>query len=69
MADLVQVLMRETGMSFDEMMESAVMDGVAPALCVNCHATTNMEPDQDEGYCEECGENSVVSCCVLAGIM
>jgi len=28
-----------------------------------------MEPDQTQGYCEGCGENSVVASLILAGII
>jgi hypothetical protein len=66
---MLMVLSESVGMSVNEMLEQAVFDGVSPAICMNCHATTNMEPDQDRGYCEECGENKVVSAPVLAGIM
>ena len=34
-----------------------------------CDYTTEMEPDQEEGYCEACGGNTVVSALVLAGII
>lgn len=68
MPNLLIELSKQTGMSVEEMMEQSVFDGLSPAICTNCHWVTNMEPDQDRGYCEECGENKVVSCCVLAGI-
>ena len=35
----------------------------------SCDYTTEMEPDQTEGYCEACGGNTVVSVLVLAGII
>jgi len=55
----------------DEMMMTAVMDSVAPAICTNpdCDYCTDMEPDQTEGWCEQCETNTVVSCLVMAGIM
>ena len=46
-------------------------DSVCPAICMTegCDYTTEMEPDQDEGYCEVCGGNTVVSALVLAGFI
>lgn len=54
-----------------DMLEAAMMDGVCPAICMNpgCNYTTDMEPDQSRGWCEECGTNSVKSALVLAGII
>ena len=46
-------------------------DSVCPAICMNdgCDYTTGMEPDQDRGWCEVCGTNSMKSALVLAGII
>jgi len=44
-------------------------DSTVPAICTNCDATSYMEPDQEKGFCENCGNNSVVSCLVLAGLI
>ena len=54
-----------------DMLESAMFDSVCPAICTSedCNYTCDMEPDQRNGYCEACGNNSVVSCLVLAGII
>jgi len=54
-----------------DMLEVATFDSVAPAICTNegCGYTTNMEPDQDRGWCEICGTNTVKSCLILAGII
>lgn len=59
------------GFPSDESLFETAMDEPA-AICVNpdCKAMAeNMEPDQDEGFCEECRENSVVSVLVLAGLI
>jgi hypothetical protein len=34
-----------------------------------CDYTTEMESDQDAGYCERCGGNTMVSALVLAGLI
>lgn len=53
----------------DAMLEAAAIDSVSPAICIHCNHTSEMEPDQDRGYCENCSGNTVVSALVLAGII
>ena len=57
--------------SVGAMLEASITDSVAPAICTEpeCDYTTEMEPDQDAGYCEVCGNNSVASALVLAGLI
>jgi hypothetical protein len=57
--------------SVGAMLEDSVTDSVTPAICAepDCDFTTEMEPDQDAGYCEACGKNSVASALVLAGLI
>ena len=52
-----------------ELMELAIMDGVAPGICETkgCDYSTNVEPDSSDGWCEECEKGSVVSCLILGG--
>ena len=52
----------------DAMLEETICDSVSPAICVRlqCSYTTDMEPDQQEGYCEVRGHQSVQSALVLA---
>lgn len=54
-----------------QMLEETAMSSCVPAICMNpdCDYTTDMEPDQDQGWCELCGTNTVKSCLVLAGII
>jgi len=42
-----------------------------PSICMNegCDYTTDMEPDQDRGWCEECKTNTVKSALVLYRII
>ena len=51
----------------DEMFDAAVRDLVCPGICVNpgCDYTTQIEPDQRKGYCENCETQTVQSCLVL----
>ena len=57
--------------SLDDLLQAAATDSVCLAICMTegCNYTAEMEPDQDRGYCESCGGNTVVSALVLAGII
>lgn len=48
-----------------------IFDGVNPGICMNdnCDYSTEVEPDQDAGYCEVCGTNTVTSASLLLGII
>lgn len=68
----LETLMESEG--FDDIiafLDAYVTDSVAPAICTNdgCDYTCEMEQDQDAGYCEECGTNSMKSSFVLANII
>jgi hypothetical protein len=53
------------------MLEAATFDSVAPGICKNegCNYSTEVEPDSYSGWCEECDENTVESCLILAGMI
>ena len=57
--------------TLDDLLQEAATDSVCPAICVveGCNYTTEMEPDQDAGYCEACGGNTVTSALILAGLI
>ena len=57
--------------TLEQMLNHAVGDSVCPAICMTegCDYTTEMEPDQDRGYCEACGGNTVVSALILADLI
>jgi hypothetical protein len=54
-----------------ELIADATADSVCPAICMNegCDFTTELEPDQDRGWCPECQTNSMKSALVLAGLI
>ena len=52
-----------------DMLEACMFDSVCPAICTVCGYTTDMEPDQNRGWCEECGKNTVKSALILAGVI
>lgn len=62
-------LCAEYAMEEMELLEDAVYDSIVPAICTECGHVTEMEPDQDRGYCEICKQNTVSSCLVLAGLI
>jgi hypothetical protein len=51
--------------------QAVVFDSVCPAICMNvgCDYTTEMEPDQDRGWCEVCNTNTMKSALVLARLI
>src|SRR5712671_5757735 len=55
----------------DDLLKISVTDNLCPAICMTegCDHTTEMESDQDAGYCEACGGNTVTSALVLAGLI
>ena len=57
--------------SIEEILFASITDSVCPAICMteDCNYTAEMEPDQDKGYCEACGGNTVTSALVLAGLI
>jgi hypothetical protein len=68
---LAKLLAAEGYDTLEGLAEAVVSDSVSPAICTeaDCDHTTEMEPDQDAGYCENCGKNTVVSALVLAGLI
>jgi hypothetical protein len=56
--------------SFD-FAEAFVTDSVCPAICMNddCDYTSDLEPDQDQGYCDECDTGTMTSGLVLMGLI
>lgn len=53
------------------MIEARHTDSVVPGICTNsdCNYSTDVEPDQSGGYCENCSTRTVASCLMLAGIV
>ena len=57
--------------SLEELAEAVFSDSVSPGICMNagCDFTTEVEPDQNRGWCEQCSTNTVTSAVVLAGLI
>ena len=52
-----------------DMLDLASFNGIAPGICPECGHTDSTEPDQDKGYCEGCGKQTLQSCLVLGGVI
>jgi hypothetical protein len=71
MTKLTRLVAVEGYASVADLLERSVCDSVCPGICTNdgCAYTTGVEPDQDRGWCEACGTNTVKSALVLAGLI
>jgi len=67
----LQTLADDWGFEVDDMLAECVMDSVNPGICINegCDYSTEVEPDQDHGWCECCHTNTVKSALMLAGLI
>jgi hypothetical protein len=66
--DLLKKIADNEGEEVNAVLARAAFDSVVPGICLSCEAVEpEIEPDQDAGYCDECGKNRVVSCLRLAG--
>jgi hypothetical protein len=68
---LAKLLAAEGYDTLEDLAQAIVSDSVSPAICTepDCDYTSEMEPDQDAGYCDSCGKNTVVSALVLAELI
>ena len=57
-AKLMTLCDREGFKSLNALLKASVTDSICPAICMTegCDHTTEMESDQDAGYCEVYGE-------------
>lgn len=71
LSKLDQLVDSEGYESVADLCEAVLMDSVSPGICTNdgCNYTTEVEPDQDRGYCEACDANTVKSALLLAGLI
>jgi hypothetical protein len=55
----------------EDFVKAFAADNMCPAICMaeGCDHVAEMESDQDEGYCEACGGNTVTSALVLADLI
>ena len=57
--------------SVEALMEAVFSDSVSPAICMSpdCDYVCEMEPDQTEGWCDECRANTMTAAPILAGLI
>jgi exosome complex RNA-binding protein Csl4 len=60
-------LVEEYG-SLEKLMETTNC-GSVPSICTECGNIEEMEPDQEAGYCSNCGKNEVKSWMILSGVI
>lgn len=67
----LKTLAESCGISVMQLLEEATFDSVVQGICSNpdCDYTTEVEPDQTQGWCEICDTKTVVSCLSLAGMI
>lgn len=59
------------GLSIPEFTEEFFLSDVVPGICMNpdCSAMEEVEPDEREGWCGDCGMRSITSGLILAGLI
>lgn len=55
--------------SKEDLLRYAITADICPAICVDCGYTDELEPDQGQGFCEQCGQNTMQSTLTLAGLI
>lgn len=57
--------------TIDDLFVLLVADNLCPAICMTegCDHIAQLESDQEQGYCEKCSGNTMVSVLILAGLM
>jgi hypothetical protein len=57
--------------SLEDFVKAFMTDNICSAICMaeGCDCVTEMESDQDEGFCEACGGNTVTSGLVLGDLI
>jgi len=68
---LMRVCEVEGFATIDDLIALSVADSVCPAICMTegCDHIEPLESDQEEGYCERCSGNTMVSVLVLAELI
>lgn len=68
--ELLQTMADDGGYDdVSELLEMASSDSIVAAICTDCEAQYELEPDAEDDLCEMCDGETVSSCLVLAGII
>lgn len=70
-AKLMKLCEAEGFTTLAQLLKHVGADSLCPAICMTegCDYTADMEPDQDQGYCEACGGNTMASALILAELV
>lgn len=63
---------KERGLTYDQLTKMMARDNLGPGICTNvgCDFTCEeIESDQESGYCEKCGNQTLVSILVLSELI
>ena len=54
-----------------ELLKVAAVDNICPAICINedCDYSSDLESDQEKGWCDECQANTMQSFLIIAGLI
>ena len=55
--------------SIDDIIADYGHDSCVPAICTECGATFEYEPDCADGFCDVCNRNTVQSAWILMGVI
>ena len=67
-----EALLDDVGMDdANEMIEAYAFESMVPGVCkdTDCLAVTDVESDQDRGWCPVCNKTTIVSCLRLWGVI
>jgi|HubBroStandDraft_1064217.scaffolds.fasta_scaffold143512_3 hypothetical protein len=69
-AKLAKIAEAEGFPTIEAMLEAAAADSICPGICAGCDfIVSDVEPDQDQGWCENCDGNTVQSALIVAGLI
>jgi len=53
------------GLPIEDLITELMSDSISPGVCRECGYVTEIEQDNENGYCEECDTNTVVAATML----
>lgn len=66
----IDELMDEYGCdSLEEFLDSHCYDNIVPGICRECGFVTEIEPDSQKGWCENCDAKAIASALVLLDLI
>lgn len=70
-AQKLLTLCDKAGLDHAKLTNGEVFDSIIAGICLTegCDHVVDVEGDQEEGWCDECQSNTVVSALILAGVI